>query len=272
MCNKLTFTQTITSTIALHLFQVLILLTSSSSTNALTTLEMSGWSATWDDISKGGNPRWKVTETAAKAVALEHITTHASSGGDDDGVDKKLNILCPLAGDDSFFHYAWSQGHTVTAVELVPKAVELMRRHFSSDDDGVWKKEERPKNMVLWTHESGTASIYQGDVLAPLTELEGTCDAVYDKDSFGALDVSMRSPFCARVGTYLKPGIGIVYTEVKYSPGRTGGPPFHIDKGILMEPDNFGSAFEYVADLGELYKLSMPMKQTGHVLRRLARK
>lgn len=265
MSSQNIFWTTITIiSITLRLLTAFSILTS---TNGFLSLKMSGWSKTWDDISNGGNPRWKVTDVSAKAAALQHIKNHCFSKDD----DAKLNIVCPLAGDDSFVHHAWSQGHTVTAIELVPKAVELMRRLFSASDD-VWKKEERPGNMILWTHESGTAFVYQGDVFTPLKELEGSCDAMYDKDSFGALDLHMRSRFCDRVKTYLKPGTGILYTEVKYSPGRTEGPPFHIDKEIIMQPENFGSDFDYVASLGELYKLAMPMQQTGHVLKRLAKK
>jgi len=246
----------------------------------------SGWSSTWDDIASGGNPRWKVTDLSAKAAALAHITNYSraavtandssSSSTDNtcDDDDEKLSIVCPLAGDDGFVHHAWSQGHRVTAIELVPRAVEEMRKQFSTDDD-EWRREDLSNNkMVRWSHSSGTATIYQGDVFTPLTELKGTFDAVYDKDSFGALDKHMRSPFCKRLADYLKPGTGIVYTEVKFSPGRTAGPPFHIDKDILVMPDNFGSTtFEYVASLGELYKLPMPgFQQTGHILRRLSSK
>lgn len=267
--------------IASHTFLFLLLISCQISYVHGLKLTMSGWSSTWDDIASGGNPRWKVTDLSAKASALGHITKYAHAAAvaaaevsttcDDDG--KKLNIVCPLAGDDGFVHHAWSQGHSMTAIELVPRAVEEMRRQFSDGDDDCWQREDRPKGMVLWKHKSGTVSIYQGDVFTPLTELDNTFDAVYDKDSFGALDLHMRSPFCARVGSYLKPGVGIVYTEVKYSPGRTAGPPFHVEKEDLLQSDNFGSTFEYVADLGELYQLNLGgFKQTGHILKRLSSK
>ena len=101
-------------------------------------------------------------------------------------------------------------------------------------------------------------------------------DAIYDKDSSGALDKHMRSAFCQRLAEYTKEG-GIVYTEVKNKPegpGREHGPPFHVESEDLMEEKNFGSAFEYVASLGQVYELvGMPpgMSQMGHVLKRVAK-
>lgn len=242
-----------------------------------------GWSATWKDILNGGNPRWKVTDLSAKKIALGHIM-HASK---EDGVasSPSLNILCPLAGDDEFVHHAWTKGHRVVAIDLVPAAVEAMRNQFSvandgdgSDDGGnCWLKEERSGGTVVWRHGSGTVTLYESDMLAPLPELEGTFDAVYDKDSFGALDLHMRPKYCERIAAYVKPGAGILYAEVKYKdvdgPGRKSGPPYHVEKEDLMEQGNFGAAFEYVAGLGELYKLTIPgVRQTGHILRRCARK
>lgn len=224
------------------------------------------WSDTWNDITNGGNPRWKVNDLSSKQIALGHITKHASD-------PTSLDILCPLAGDDQFVHYAWTQGHRVTAIDLVPVAVEKMRRQFSTDDD-CWSKEEQDNDMVVWKHKSGTATLYQGSIFTPLPELKERFDAVYDKDSFGALDMNMRTNFCKLITTYVKPTNGVLYTEVKFKDNitrRNQGPPFHVEKKDLMQPEAFGNTFEYVCSLGEVYKLSMPgMKQTGHILRRLA--
>jgi hypothetical protein len=68
----------------------------------------------------------------------------------------------------------------------------------------------------------------------------------------------------------------IIYTEVKNKPegpGREQGPPFHVEKEDLMEATSFGSSFEHVKSLGEVYPLKMPpgFKQMGHVLKRLSK-
>jgi len=250
------------------------------------------WDKTWDDILAGGSPRWIVADLKSKQTALHHIETHASSGSGADREEdgrRPLKILCPLAGNDSFVHYAWSRGHHVTAIDLVPNAVAAMRAQFVPDTDGVsdhWTQHvvvgENSANgrsdntMVVWKHKSQRATLYQGDAFTPLNELQGSFDAIYDKDSFGALDKHMRSAFCQRLAEYTKEG-GIVYTEVKNKPegpGREHGPPFHVESEDLMEENNFGSAFQYVASLGQVYELvGMPpgVSQMGHVLKRVAK-
>lgn len=178
---------------------------------------------------------------------------------------KKLHILCPLAGDDPFVQYAWSQGHSVVAADLVPVALQAMRAQFT----GSWVRHV-DGTAVVWTHASGRATLYETDILLDVPAWHAHFDAVYDKDSFGALEKDMRNAYCERLAVYLKAG-GIIYTEVKIKgedhPRRHEGPPFSIDEAELME--SFGSDFCHVASLGEVYPSPMPnMFQTGHVLRR----
>eukprot|EP00978_Attheya_sp_CCMP212_P026479 scaffold87167_cov56-Attheya_sp.AAC.8 len=221
-----------------------------------------GWENTWDDILSGGHPRWKVDDIESKQIALNHLTNH--------GLPTSSRILCPLAGDDPFVHFAWKAGHHVTAIDLVPKALAAMRAQFGSS--GSWTQTEGPDDMVVWSHDSGRATQYQGNAFTVIPELKGTFDAVYDKDSFGALQKSMRGDFYERIADYTKDN-AIIYIEVKLRaedhPNRDAGPPFSVEKHDLMEPNSFGKNFEYVATLGEVYNLSIPkMKQTGHVLKR----
>ena len=71
---------------------------------------------------------------------------------------------------------------------------------------------------------AGTGNPYfTTDTAATLRASEMNCEAifkgtkvdgVYDKDSFGALDKSMRNPFCARMADYVKKG-GIIYIETR---------------------------------------------------------
>lgn len=239
-----------------------------------------GWHDTWDDILKRqGPPRWKVDDLEAKAIALKHIETHSSSNNCADGENStkqntSLKIFCPLAGDDPFVHYAWNQGHDVTALDLVPAAVEAMKKQFG----GTWEKEQQDETTVaggtvVWKHESGRATLYQGDVLVSRPELFQKFNAIYDKDSFGALDKSMRKEFCQRLSDYTSEN-GIVYVEVKKKadthPQKDLGPPFSVLQEDLMERSNFGTRFDYVASLGKLYDIRIPgMSQTGHILKRV---
>eukprot|EP00579_Thalassiosira_antarctica_P000233 CAMPEP_0201867028 /NCGR_PEP_ID=MMETSP0902-20130614/1426_1 /ASSEMBLY_ACC=CAM_ASM_000551 /TAXON_ID=420261 /ORGANISM="Thalassiosira antarctica, Strain CCMP982" /LENGTH=224 /DNA_ID=CAMNT_0048392129 /DNA_START=76 /DNA_END=750 /DNA_ORIENTATION=- len=218
------------------------------------------WKDTWADILDGGHPRWKVDDLDAKKVALAHIVEHGSPDG-------PMHILCPLAGDDSFVHYAWSQGHHVTAIDIVPDALKAMRIQFGGMED--WSSESTKGSELVWKHKSGRATLFEGDMLMKRPELMRSFDAIYDKDSFGALQLGMRPKFCERLSEFAKEG-GTVYIEVKNKEsGNKSGPPFHVEKEDLMEPTAFGAWFEHVSSLGEVYPLKMQgMKQTGHILRR----
>merc|ERR1719329_43586 len=223
-----------------------------------------GWSETWKDILDGGNKRWKVDDMAAKNIALKHITDHTSSSS-------TLKILCPLAGDDPFVFYAWSEGHDVTAIDLVPEALAVLRTQFGSTDS--WTSEPKEDQGLIWKHESGRVTLYEGDMLKKRSELENQFDAIYDKDSFGALTKDLRPAFCERLSDYAKDE-ATLYIEVKNrDSGRDQGPPFHVEKGDLMESTSFGPFFIHVASLGKLYSLPFPgMQQTGHILKRMMRK
>lgn len=225
-----------------------------------------GWSETWNDILSGGPKRWKVDDIEAKQTALTHITGATSS-------DTPLRILCPLAGDDQFVHYAWSQGHDVTAIDIVPDALKAMRVQFGENDTEDWSSTSNNGGGVVWKHKSGRATLYEGDILMKRPELQSSFDVVYDKDSFGALNLDMRRPYCQRLSEFVKSN-GVVYVEVKNKEsGREFGPPYHVEKNDLMEETSFGGAFDYVKSLGEVYPLKMGgFKQVGHILRRRLRK
>lgn len=223
------------------------------------------WKDTWTDILNGGHPRWKVDDLDAKKSALAHIVEHHN------GSSSPMRILCPLAGDDPFVHYAWSQGHDVTAIDIVPEALKAMRGQFGDMAD--WSSESKKESELVWKHKSGRATLYEGDAFMKRPELENSFDAIYDKDSFGALPLDMRPKFCERLSEYIKDE-GTVYIEVKYKEsGRGFGPPFHVETKDLTEATAFGKFFEHESSLGEVYALKMSgVKQTGHILRRMLRR
>jgi len=193
-----------------------------------------------------------------------------------------------LAGDDPFVHLLYTKGYSVTAIDLVPEALEAMRQQFidkekeddNNDNDGaiIWTKKESSDDDgdIVWIHTSGRVTLIVGDVLKKRPNLHNSFDAVYDKDSFGALSKELRNPFCERMAEYTKEN-GIVYLECKLKKGMAAvgyvdnsGPPFSLQKDDLMEDDNYGgSKFEYVEGLGPVYNINNAMmQQTGHVFRR----
>jgi len=237
---------------------------------------MSGWSSTWNDILNGGNQRWKITCGESHEKAYAHFRYHVLNGNvANNETVKNISVLCPLAGDDPFVRLLFQKGYSVTAIDLVAEAVDEMRKGFGDDDQDAWGKKESDGD-VIWTHQSGRATLIVGDALKKRPNLNNSFDAVYDKDSFGAISQDLRKPFCERIADYTK-DTAIVYLECKLKKGLVGvdtaGPPFSLRKDDLMETNNYGgSKFEYVEELGPIYELpgnmNAVMQQTGHILRR----
>jgi hypothetical protein len=235
-----------------------------------TSVKMGGWHQTWSDILSGGNTRWKVTCEECHKQALSHFQEHVK------GDPSTISVFCPLAGDDLFVYLLYRQGYSVTTIDLVPAAVEAMKAHFEEQDrssaaaEECWEKEERD-NTVIWKHSSGRATLMVGDALQHRSELESKFDAVYDKDSFGALPKDLRQRFCSLIAKYVKQD-GVVYLECKLKDNHEQvkhvGPPYSLKGEDIMESTSYGSDFHYVKDLGIVYDLKMPMQQTGHVLKR----
>jgi len=240
----------------------------------------SGWANTWDDILSGGNPRWKIASEECHEKAYSHFQNHVLKGENNDTKIQDTSVLCPLAGDDPFVYLLYKKGYNVTAIDLVAKAIEAMKNRFD-DDDSCWTKEEESSSNdgtagdVVWKHKSGRATFIVGDALRKRSNLNNSFDAVYDKDSFGALQKQLRKSFCQRISEYTKHN-AILYLECKLKNGVAGsddtGPPFSLQREDLMEDDNYGgSKFEYVEGLGRVYDLPgkfASMQQTGHILRR----
>jgi hypothetical protein len=223
-----------------------------------------GWNDTWNDILQGGSKRWKVDNPDFHQVAYGHLSKYLNTNQDKEAT----HVFCPLAGDDPFVHLLWKHGHAVTSIDLVPAAVSAMRSQF----EGEWTKEQKDDGTVIWKHESGRATLYEGDALQSRPELQGKFDAVYDKDSFGALPKDLRKGFCSRIADYTKPN-AIVYIEVKlkenHEAAKDMGPPFSLQREDLMVTDAYGTHFDHVEALGEVYQLNFAgAKQTGHVLKR----
>lgn len=242
------------------------------------------WTGAWKDILSGGNPRWKIVseESHEKAFGYFHkFVPNNNNDDDDDGAKPPISVLCPLAGDDPFVHLLYRKGYSVTAIDLVAEAIEAMKVQFGGDESSWTKVVDEQQSSagdgsgveIVWKHSSGRATLIVGDALKKRPNLNNSFDAVYDKDSFGALPKQMRKPFCQRISEYTKDN-GTLYLECKLKDGDDGsGPPFSLKRDDLMEDDNYGgSKFEYVEGLGPVYELSngmnAMMQQTGHVLRR----
>lgn len=270
---------------------------------------MSNWAGTWKDILQGGNPRWKITseECHAKAythfkkyVPLDRNTDHNNNNNHHHEEKKKqISVLCPLAGDDPFIFLLYQKGYSVTAIDLVEDAINALKQRFDQGSPDTttnttaaaadatsccWTKTHEPDGDLIWKHRNGRVTFIVGDVTKPRPAFVNSFDAVYDKDSFGALPMTVRPAFCHRMLEYTKDR-AILYLECKVKPGHhnattttvdTMGPPYSLRYEDIMDPTNYGgiNKFEYIAGLGPVYDLPSQMggmQQTGHILQRTER-
>ena len=88
-------------------------------------------------------------------------------------------------------------------MDVVPDALRAMRAQFgggvedwTSSSEDANGDDAGSNHQVVWRHVSGRATLIEGDILTKRPELSRYFDAVYDKDSFGALQLDMRPKFC----------------------------------------------------------------------------
>jgi hypothetical protein len=178
------------------LFTVTLLIINADITSyAQSFVVMASWAETWADILNGGSKRWKVDDVDAKRVALAQIVQHH---GQDVNNGRVMRILCPLARDDPFVHYAWSQGHDVTAIDIVPDVLKALLGLFGCNtDDWLSQCDGSGNSGMVWKHKSGRVTLVEGNILTKRPKLFCSFNAAYDKDSFRALALGNRSKFCA---------------------------------------------------------------------------
>ena len=222
------------------------------------------WSGAWDDILKGGDPRWKRGEGEANTRAQ---LTHLHSLAGEYSLPSSLSIFVPLAGDCPIVHAAWMMGHKVTANEFVPVAVTALRRVFSAKEED-WKCEEIPAGKK-WTYVvDGRVIIYECDIFTSVSELLDSFDIVFDKDAYGALSPPVRRGYMSVLSSYLRHG-GIMYCEAKKKlVDADKGPPFDVTPEDIK--GNVDGLLTYVRSLGEVYDWGDKSQylQIGHVLKR----
>jgi hypothetical protein len=99
-------------------------------------------------------------------ISAEHANTAAGTEtgteSSETEIPARLNIICPLlSGDDPIVQYVWSQGYFVTAIDLVPQAVEAMRNQFGAADDKEDSAASDNSNDNWKCEENGATAIWR---------------------------------------------------------------------------------------------------------------
>ena len=130
------------------------------------------------------------------------------------------NVLVPLCGKTLDMHWLNEQGHKITGVELVEKAV---RSFF--DEAQLTPHVEFQGEHTIFTSEDIT--IIQGDVFA-LPETMANCQAWYDRAAMVALPSEVRANYVDQIHSLCSPGaVGLMITFA-YPQEQMQGPPFSL--------------------------------------------
>jgi len=243
-----------------------------------------GWFEKWSNIAAGGIAGWKDGEHLLNhKVAYEFLATHNVPLS-----PAPRTILVPLCGDSLFVPFAFSRGHRVVAIDLVPVAIQALQKRFPKDTQfSPLAPAPTPDSKVQVTTTTATgdaaefqpeggagaaaATLIAGDFLVPLPKevlAKGSVDVVFDKDSFGALGPNERARYVPRVREYLKPG-GFVLLECKWKDtNRDAGPPYHVSQE-MVKAEWVDAGFEVVGHQESFYPLNFDhMKQQCFLLKK----
>ena len=136
-------------------------------------------------------------------------------------------VLVPLAGKSTDIAWFLEQGHTVTAVELSPIAIDAWHtahgKHGSVEQHGHWAC-TRSERLEFWC----------ADILAIDVDL-GQFDLIWDRAALVALDPIRRRRYAERMCSWLAPSGTILLNGFEYDQSQMEGPPHAVWREELTE-------------------------------------
>lgn len=181
---------------------------------------MTIWHQRWDEDQIGFH----------RLEANPTLTDHWSKLG----LESTTNVLVPLCGKTLDIHWLAQQGHPVTGIEFVEKAVA----QFFQD----WSK--TPIRQTTGSGEKYSAEqidIYQADFFNVKPD-EAPFSAWYDRAALVALPPSLRPEYVEQLLALTTPDAKGLMVTFDYPKNEMQGPPFALsDKDV---EEFFGHSFE----------------------------
>ena len=136
-------------------------------------------------------------------------------------------VLVPLAGKSTDVAWFLEQGHTVTAVELSPIAIEAWHaahgKRGSVEQHGQWAC-TRSERLEFWC----------ADILAQDFQL-AAFDLIWDRAALVALDPDRRRVYAQRLSEWLAPTGTLLLNGFEYDQSQMEGPPHAVWREELTE-------------------------------------
>lgn len=213
------------------------------------------WSGAWASVPENEPVKWKDGESRK---TYEHVYSLLVDQG---ALIEPAAIFVPLCGDGKFLQYAHSKGNTVTGCDLVPVAIDRLKRQFQG--------EFAESKDAAGSHEyvGERVRLVCGDILK--FQVREKANLIYDKDAFGAIPVAMRPAYLDKIVQLCQPGTH-VFLEVKFKQtDQEHGPPFHFLRADVEK--YYGErGFVLVSYNPSVYPLSnSSMNQQGFLFRYL---
>ncbi len=134
-------------------------------------------------------------------------------------------VLVPLAGKSMDIAWFLEQGHSVTAIELSPSAIDAWhsthKRQATIEAHGPW---------TLYSSER--LDYWCADILALDADL-GPFDLIWDRAALIALDPDRRDRYAQRLCDWLAPSGTLLLNGFEYDQSKMDGPPHAVLRGEL---------------------------------------
>jgi len=130
----------------------------------------------------------------------------------------KYRVFVPLCGKSLDLVWLYNQGHEIVGVEGFQNVVEEFYKEnnipFTTSEDKLFKSTD------------GRIQIHVGDLFAFSSKTLGSFDAVYDRGSLVAINISDRDRYASLIKSLLRPKFSYFLSAVEYQPTEYfSGPP-----------------------------------------------
>ena len=160
------------------------------------------WQNKWDSDQIGFH------QTDYNPSMLKYFTKYSN---------QNKHVLIPLAGKSNDIIWFLNNGFKVTAIEIIPKAVE----DFFNENNLEYTKDEN-------TYSSINLTFIIGDIFKDIPSED--FDFIYDRASIIALPVETRLKLVEKYKRLIDEGVILYSIFINYNLDQMKGPPFAINK------------------------------------------
>ncbi|XP_064606936.1 probable thiopurine S-methyltransferase [Liolophura sinensis] len=170
---------------------------------------------------------------------------------------EKIKILVPLCGKSLDIKWLYDQGHTIVGIECSEMAVKAFFQEQRLEYQAEGLSKGRGK---LYQNSDGKIKLYQMDLFEFTKEDEGLFDAIWDKNSFIAVNKVDRKKYCETILSLMSKDSSYLLDVFNYDPDQFTGPPHNVSR---QDVDNVFGAACSVTEMESVDALTDTFKKRG---------